>query len=565
MYTIRHFPLEVADFFMPSASSLEGRIKVSRDFFLINRAHQLARLCQTPAIEFPPAKARQKLPEALQELLQTLENICKTVQATLQVEESKLSDRQRSELLQFEKQIVEYRFSADERVKKPAVALIRAIFADAAYFSGLKPLPQYTDAFAYELLFPSWLNLLTALMLPSTGTGKTKLDSRQQGALFHYLGNLIKTAPELESGLVGPATFIASRFDGPQCELLLQRLVDLAGTQGAALQVAIESFELSSRDAREFRQRLNAYLCVKHSSFQWPSAAEHRIADGRPQIRVLPKSIRDQLEALEANGDQWEEYFAIAIPLSHVVLSDQLLADDYVVLLERYPGRAAQLLTMLVQDKTSALLSVESQGCVAKLIERQIELDPATELKETERFVRSLAQRLTGYSESTLEFFCRQFIAEDAHRTALLDCCQADESERRERQQQLTNRVLATAAQARDDKRFLNLLCCITVITPEPAESDAKYALQALEGVVANRSIGNKEFEDLLGDLHSNAAAALGYLANPIMAGADKTPRLAALYLTLNDVTETWRSTGTIGNFSVVRARYSALTKLDGN
>ncbi len=538
---------------------------MSRDFFLINRAHQLARICQTSAIEFPPAKVRQKLPEALQELLQTLESICKTVQTTLQEDESKLSDRQRSELLQFEKQIVEYRFSPDDRVKKPAVALIRAIFADAAYFSGLKPLPQYTDAFAYELLFPSWLNLLTALMLPSTGTGKTKLDSRQQGVLFHYFGKLTKAAPELESGLIGPATFIASRFDAPQCELLLQRLVDLAGTQGAALLVAIESFELNARDAREFRQRLQAYLCVKHSSFQWPSVAEHRIAGIRPQIRVLPAAIRDRLEGLEAKGDPWEEYFAIAIPLGYLVLSEQMLADDYTVLLERYPERAAQLLAMLVPDKTSALLSVESQGCVAKLIERQIELDPATELREVDRFVRTLAQRLTGYSESTLEFFCRQFIAEDAHRTALLDCCQAEESERRARQQQLTSKVLSAAAQTRDDKRFLNLLCCMTVITPEPAESDAKYALQALEGVVGNRSIGNKEFEDLLGDLHSNAAAALGYLANPIMAGAGKTPRLAALYLTLNDVTETLRSTGTIGNFSVVRARYSALTKLDGN
>lgn len=565
MYTIRHFRLEAADFFMPDASPAFGEILMSQDFFLINRAHQLARICQTPAIEFPPAKARQKLPEALQELLQTLESICKTVQTTLQADDSKLSERQRSELLQFEKQIVEYRFSADERVKKPAVSLIRAIFADAAYFSGLKPLPQYTDAFAYELLLPSWLNLLTAVMLPSAGTGKTKLDSRQQGGLFHFLGRLSKTAPDLENGLIGPATLIASRFDAPQCELLMQRLVDLAGTQGADLLTAIDRFELTARDAREFRQRLNAYLCVKYSSFQWPAMAEHRIADSRPQIRVLPKTVREQLEQLEASGDQWEAYFAIAIPACHLVLSDQMLAENYAGLLERYPQRSAQLLAMLVPDKGSSVLSEESQGCVAKLIERQIAVDPACELREVESFARTLAPRLTGYSESTLEFFCRRFIDDDAHRAALLNCCQAEEGKRHEHQRQLTISVLSAAAQTRDDQRFLNLLCCLTVLTPDSGESDAKYALQALEGVVGNRSIGNKEFEDLLGDLHAHADSALGYLANPIMAGAGKTPRLAALYLTLNDVTETWRSTGTISNFSVIRARYSALTKLDGN
>ena len=106
----------------------------------------------------------------------------------------------------------------------------------------------------------------------------------------------------------------------------------------------------------------------------------------------------------------------------------------------------------------------------------------------------------------------------------------------------------------------MNLLCCATVVSPDANVRQAKHALQALEAVVSNRSIGNKELSDLVDDLQAHATEALGYLACPIMAGAGKTPRLAALYLTLNDITETFETTGKVGNFSVVRAKYSALT-----
>ncbi len=538
---------------------------MSQDFFLLNRAHQLNRLCLSSAINLPESKNKNKLPPALCELYDRIERIRKLTDSVYQTEDAKLNELQRADLRHFEKQIVECRFSSDDQIKTPAVAIIRAVFADATYFSGLKPLPQYTDAFAYELLFPTWLNLLTALMLPNADTGKPKLDSKQQGALFHYLGKLTGVAPNIENWLTGFATFVASRFDSPRCEQLLQRLVDLLADHADQVIGSIDSFEKSARNARELKTRLSSYLCVKHSSYQWPSSSEHRIAHARPKIRVLPAGILNQLAALELKGDQWEAYFEMALPLSRLVLSDQVLNEEYALLLVRYPSRTAELLALLVQSDGKTVLSETSQRCVALLVGKLMERNPQLKLSEVASFLQTMASRLTGYSDSTLDFFYRRFVDEPVNCDVLLSCCSCDAEETRcTWLQQLTDGVLVAVAQSNDDKRLLNLLCCATIFSNREEDREAKYALQALEGVLGNRSIGNKELEDLVKDLRQNASCALQYLARPIKAGSGKSPRLASLYLTLNDVMETFRSTGTIGNFSVVRARYSAITNLNG-
>ncbi|MEZ6134743.1 MAG: hypothetical protein R3C53_07530 [Pirellulaceae bacterium] len=524
---------------------------MSQDFFFLNRAHQLARLCRraNSNCSIPSEKLRAKLPEELQRFYKLVDRICDGAGSD---DDTDVDDSLRADMQAFEKMIVDLRFSSKPEFKQPSVSLIRAIFSDAEYFSGLKPLPQYTDSFAYELLFPSWLNLLTALMLPRADNGKPRLAGAQQGELFSFLSKLGAISETTEQQLTGFMTLLASRFDAPHCELLLQRLVDVVSRVGISIVDTIDRLDSTSRDAREFTKRLAAYLTVKHSSYQWPSSPDTRIATTRPPIRVLPAKLRERLDELEGSEDLWSEYFAIATPLRQLVESEQMLASEFSSLIEKYPQRAADLLTAITSS--SGVLCDEGQACVAKLAAQRLRTDPTASLERVVCFARTMAVNLIGFSESTIAYFCRQFIDDEKNACLLLDCCSSPE-----KQQQMVSHLLKRAEKSDDDARFMNLLCCVTIVTPDAEVRNAKHALQAFDAVVSNRSIGSREYSDLVGDLQRNTNQALHYLACPIMAGAGKSDRLASLYLTLNEITEVFQSSGKVGNFSVVRAKYSAM------
>ena len=123
---------------------------LSLAFFFENRVHQLNRLCNEEPVRFPipHESARGKLPQELRDFYGLLDAIFQQVAEASELKTHKL-------VADFERSVVELRFSAKAEVKQAAVNLIKAIFADAEYFSGIKPLPQYTSAFAYELLFNS--------------------------------------------------------------------------------------------------------------------------------------------------------------------------------------------------------------------------------------------------------------------------------------------------------------------------------------------------------------------------------------------------------------------------
>lgn len=531
---------------------------MSQDFFLQNRAHQIARLCTGSDAKFPldTLRAKGRLPKELEELVDRIERICAVSEDG---EEGSLAESQQRDLLEFERSVVRLRFSSNEAVKQPAVQLIRAIFADADYFSGLKPLPQYTDTFAYELLFPSWLNLLTATMLPQQKTGKPRLDGRKQAILFEFLGKVNATGNQSENELVGLLTFVASRYDAPHCEDLLQRLVELFAKEGANITDALDSVERDCKDARQFARRIRDYLTVKYSFYKWPANSEHPISYRRPAIRVLPKTAGAMLAKLDESKSDWSSFFRIARPLRALINSDHLLSNEFIAVLEKHPAETANLLRLVIQGKgdTTTFLSPEAQVCLAKLIDCELKLGPFN-IERITPFAQNIAGRLEGFSESMLGYFERQFIVDDANRKLMLDTCGSDEL-----RSQLSDFVVQQASKADDDGRFLELLGCATVICPKPESLDARSSIQAIDAVVQNRSIGNKEFSDLIGDMRANTEGVMVYLSSPIMAAAGKTPRLAALYMTLNEIKESYASTGKADNFSVVRAKYSALTNFD--
>lgn len=537
---------------------------MSQDFFLENRGHQLARLCgsESPQFEIPVAAARGRLPQELQDFFALLERVCLASETGEQAagEESTGMDEQlRKDLTEFERSVVRLRFSSNEQVKAPAVKLIRAIFADANYFSGLKPLPQYTETFAYELLFPSWLNLLTATMLPQAKNGKPRLEGKRQAVLFEFLGKVNATGNAKENELVGFLTFVASRYDAPLCEELLQRLVELFSKEGSRIVEALDSIELGCKDAKQFARRIRDYLTVKHSLSKWPATSAYPISYKRPAIRVLPKGAASILANLDQSMGDWSSFFRVARPLRALINSEQLLSNEYIEVLESHPRETAELLRLVIQGKgdETHFLEPEGQVCTAKLIELESAKN-GINIDRLAPFAVSLAPRLVGCTESMLGYFVRTFIVDEANRKMLLDACKSEPARCK-----LSEFVVQQAAKSEDDTRYLELLCCSTVISPSDESLSARSAIHAVEAVLQNRSIGNKEFSDLVEDMRQNNADVINYLSNPIMAAAGKSPRLASLYMTLNEISETYAATGKADNFSVIRAKYSALTNFD--
>jgi hypothetical protein len=543
---------------------------MSRDFFLLNRCFQVSKLCREPAgsgCSVPPAKMRGKLPPKLIEFYALLDRVCSiagdahaTDSATPSAESQiDLNDKQRRDLEEFERVIVALRFSSNELVKQPAVALIRAIFADASYFSGLKPLPQYTDVFAYELLFPSWLNLLNAAMLPRADNGKPRLEGVRQGVMFEFLGKPSALNEDQTRLLIGFMTFIASRFDAPHCEDLLQRLIDLVTQKGGLVIDALDAIDLACKDARELRAAIADYLVVTTSLLAADDPSEYAIAYQRPLRRPLPDRVAQSLNQ-HIEAQQWTGFLSIARPMRAIIESKHALAPEFVQLLSRQSDKLVQLLSLIVPPSSTGscqVLSEEGQAAVAGLVDSQPDLI-VNDFSSLQHFACDIAPRLRNFSEPALNFFHRVLIVDESGRKALLESLDSEPA-----RASLVEQLLVRAGKTDDNGRLLKLLVCASLIWQRADAGEAQAALQAIEAVIHNRTIGNRELADLLLDLKANALQALDYLASPMMAAAGKSPRVAALYLTLNEVSQKLATTGTADNFSVVRAKYSKLTNID--
>lgn len=518
----------------------------------------MAQICEnskSASIQILSSVKRSSDAKDLQKLQQLVGRICSQAKQSLETQGqeagSELSASQRSDMEDFEKTLVRCCFSSNGQLKAVAVDLAKAIFADAENFSGLKPLPQYTDAFAYELLFPSWLNLLSACML--SVDGKRRLDAKQQLAVFQFLNSISDVEPRLEHGLVGFFTFITSRFSSPQCADLLQRMIELYERDGSQLIAQLDKLDESSKDARQFKERLRDMLVVRSMLGTRSTPSKFVIAEQRPSWRPLPASLAEQFVQLELQ-ESWEECAELAGLLRSVVESEHAIAAEYSQLLASNPTFAKDLLSLLVQksgNQAERVLAAECQICLARMLNAE-QLDP----HRLQAFAQRVAHRLTGLSDEQIEFFCNRFVDNDSQRARLLKASEADAA-----LQEIADEVFARAGKTSETKTFLNWMLCGIVIAPAAEMLDAKVNLLALQGVIDNRSIGTKELQDLLDDLQSNTREAVEHLASPIRAAGCKSERLATLYLTLNEIGQRLVEAGTVDNFSVVRAKYAMLTR----
>ena len=535
---------------------------MSQDFFLLNRAHQINRLYGTKIdkkIQRPAEKNLARLPERTRALYQLLDSICEIAGSESVDKEATLNDAQRAILVEFEKAVVRDRFASDEVVKDSAVQVIRAIFADAAYFSGLKPLPQYTEKFPYELLFPSWLNLLSAVMMPRAGTtNRARLEGPQQVELFRCLAACTVAKGECGEDYVGFLTFIASRFDAPQCEQMLQRTVDLVVKHGDAIVRTLTRLDESTTDGNVLKQRFGDYLTVKYSIDEWEAKTEFPITAELPHVRPLPAPLIKKLDELE-RGEDYDTYCNLLHNTAVLINSNQPISVEITMAMAKKPTFLPQILQWIVpSSKTPKLLPEASQAMLAEAISLEEPNEDRIDVPRMENFVKRIVSRAGGIGEAATEFLRQQFLVGADNRKTLLDACDSEI-----KLQKIAAALQERAGKTDSNEKFINLLTCVTVLDQLPSSLEAQVSLNALQSVIDNRSIGNKELQDIIRDLQKNIGSALQSLASPLSVAAEKSERLVTLYLTLNEVGQTLFHSGKVDNFSVVRAKYSRLSNLD--
>jgi hypothetical protein len=535
---------------------------MSSDFFLLNRAHQVNRLYGLETdkqVQKPNEKNLARMPDAVRYFYALLDRVCAVAQVESVGEGATLTEAQRKAILEFEEVTVLNRFAADETVKETAVQMIKAIFADAAYFSGLKPLPQYTEKFAYELLFPSWLNLLSAVMLPRTsGTpGQARLDGQHQVEFFRYVAACPVVNGTMGQNYVGFLTFLASRHDAPLCEQMLQRMIELIGRHGEAIVQTLSKIDQATADGTTLKDRFTNYLIVKYSQEEWDTP-EYWISQERPQTRPLPLAIRDKLDSLETS-ENTEAYCNLLTNVATVVLSKQPISIDLTTAMHKRPAWIEHLLQWTVKQHNPPKLITESSQSLLGFVATVEETNgDATQSTRMENFVKRIIDRAGNIGEKATDFFRGQFLAGEENRKTLLDACDSELKLKK-----FAAMLLDHAGKTENTEKFINLLSCASVLDQTDIGLAAQISLNALQSVIDNRSIGNKELADIMGDMQKNVGTAMATLASPLSVAAEKTERLITLYLALNEVGQTLLHSGKVDNFSVVRAKYSRLSQME--
>ncbi len=238
----------------------------SNDFFLIERAAQVQRLRAAKSgnrIDIPARLSRVGCSSQAKQLFGTIDQICKF---PLQNKHNKwqewlakhggnlfrarriatqseddldlLTAVHREQLIAFERQIVELIWDEAADASEAAEAIVSAILRDYRSFSGLKPLEFHSDNVAYEFLFPSWLNLYTALILRRPDSEDSRFSPKQVKTIFRFLQEFERDGDASDLELLGAKTIIAHRRPPLEAQQWLQHLVNLGSLEAQGSSIA---------------------------------------------------------------------------------------------------------------------------------------------------------------------------------------------------------------------------------------------------------------------------------------------------------------------------------------
>jgi hypothetical protein len=569
------------------------------DYFLMHRALQIQRLRAAEAgnrIDLPSRIARTGYSKAAGQLCRTVDTICSwdfgdkpkqdrwgwlkirsfrwwpgrpaepaasgTDDATLQ---PMVTAEQRAVINEFESGLVRARLGDDSSASELATAIMEALWQDRDFFNGLKPLAAHTEHFAYEFLYPTWLNLYAVL----TGVEKpeAKLSPPQVKTIFRFLDEYERGGTSQDPELVALITFLANRWSGDELLALLQRLIDLCGCRDCQLAIAAAAVVRPLRDltrtTAEFRQLIHHYLIVESCLYKDRQPAAHRVSPNPCLDQALPAALEASLRELELDLARGPTYVALVKGVGRVVVQAGGFAQEFVELLTRNPAHVPELVELIAPpDDDAPPLAPDGQRVVAQFLASGQERSGELELQRVRAFARHVVPRMTNLDAGVEHALKTQFIQDEANRRVLLDHV-ADAAKRG----QIAGRLALIAKKTTDPERFFNLVELVAILDPaydDDALHKVRQSTQVLRLAIANASIVGKQLNELVEDLQHNLPGALHYLESPDVAAAGKPGRVGKLYQTLYHEREAFAKTGRVGNFSLSHAAYHRAKRTGG-
>ncbi len=549
---------------------------MSRDYFLIHRAVQIQLLCGQDAnnpLEVPGRFARDGFSKSMLACLRCIDRICKlpfaksasggVMQVLLSLGSDKrpaqLTPKQRELIYEFETRLVEVQLSDDPFGQKWAAATISTILKNRAFFYGPKPLAEHSEEFAYEFLYPTWLNLYTVMRTRDSSSSQPKFSDVETSEIFSRLDLLQSNSHAANLSLIAIVTFVANRFTPAESVEIVKQLVGLDHALGRdgfhQMITSLTTIQERSSSASAFRALLKNYLLVKR---QILGLKNQQARSGKPG--PFPPRLAERLLGLEQHSDQFSTYEQLLLTTGKIVESAGGFSRGFGNLFQSDEYKITELLDLcLSADEGHPAFSRRIQELIVQVIEWEKKAE-RYDLRHVRRFAHRLGRRLDALDDDSLETFTDEFIRNDKQRWTLLTSAPDDQ-----KRGKIAQRLLDAAVSESNVDRFFYLLLAAALIDTQQdyqALCLVRRTIKVFRLVRQDESMSRGELADLLADVRHNLPESLGYLQKPGLAGRGKPDRLARMYLALNEACEQYAACGRTGNFGLVRAAYRNLNRL---
>lgn len=562
---------------------------VTNDFFLVERAAQIQRLRAARSgnrIDIPRRISRLAVPRRAGGLLALIDRIgrirlsdkrgkwrrwleehagsvfrARPAGEPAEQESMLLTEAQRGLLNDFERQLVIVQLDDDPDVSSFADPVITAIVRDESGFSGLKPLSYHSDNFAYECLFPSWLNLYTALVRPRTPSADPRFPVDQIRTIFRFLQEFEADGPA--PALVSAMTLVANRLPPLEAQQILQRLIDIGSRceaeSRAACHAKIDLLCECSPSASAMLELLGNWSLFEICAASARSDSTYKLSADLPQYATLPEPVVRHVRAVEKVPQQQEYWAGLLRKIARIVHEVGVIDAEFAQVLDRGDVRLDDWLGLLMPGDEGAPLAAVSQRLLARVLRRCETRTDGPAMQCVHMFAQRLAPRLNTLTGSMATFFEREFVASDRNRALLLESA-GDDSRRRALSRQLVTRATTTE----EPTRLLNQLLVVAILDPDCDAARLKSigrTVTVLQSLREQGYIGSNQLEMLVNDVRQRLPESLEFLAAPYLGGTGQDGRLAKLYLALYEECEKFEHTGEIGNFGLTTAAYGVLNR----
>ncbi len=515
------------------------------DFFLVERADQIQRLRDAksgPSIDIPGRLTRIGYSAVALDLFRLVDSICdiplrtqqtrmgwllarsgeflgfKRSEASIQDESEVLAPQHRELLNTFERELVQKRLGDDADAATIADAIIKAILGDREHFFGLKPLQVHSENFTYEFLFPSHLNLYTALTTPGAQPDEPRFAEDQIQTIFRFLSAFEENGESPDAELVGAMTLAANRLSLRDAEQLIQRMIDLCSCPKSvfhqAAAVPIRPLRDAIDAAIDLLRMIQAVVVVECSICGDQLGSKYKLASDLPQFDPLPACLEANYRSWQAEPARLDDWTKLVRRLSRVAIEAGGVDSELDDVLNSEPDRLLEILALAAPGAdASRALSRVSQRLLAKLLQRCKSAEGKLDLETLRGFSRHIAPRLNWLPTEAAAVFEAEFLANDDGRRQLLRAAKSESLRRK-----IVERVVDRARKRTD---ALRLLCEMMLA----ASIDPSYTTEQLQRMARTITvvrllqhqgyISTNQLAELTKDLRQRLPDSIEFLAAP--------------------------------------------------